>query len=84
MGGWRDFQKLELYQYHQKLHTENNHFSNGSKSFSCQYCQKVIWGTYALMMHEKTHTGEKPFCCKYCKKKFSREKDMKSHEITNF
>ncbi|XP_075434279.1 uncharacterized protein LOC142471325 [Ascaphus truei] len=49
------------------------------KTFVCSECGKCFAQNYALVKHQKIHTGERPFVCPECGKCFTQN----SHRVTH-
>jgi hypothetical protein len=49
---------------------------------NCNYCGKLIFGTYNLNTHEATHTGEKKYKCEHpgCSFSAAHKSNLKVHQ----
>lgn len=43
-----------------------------TKTFACNYCNRLFARKYDVARHKRIHTGSKPYVCPCCKKGFSR------------
>ncbi|CAL4152219.1 unnamed protein product, partial [Meganyctiphanes norvegica] len=62
--------------YHQITHT-------GSRTYQCNYCDKVLSTNSDVIKHQATHTRERPYQCSQCYKAFSRNYHLKHHLRTH-
>jgi hypothetical protein len=49
---------------------------------NCNYCGKLIFGTYNLKTHESTHTGEKKYKCEHpgCSYAAAHKSNVTAHQ----
>lgn len=51
----------------------------GSKSYSCNYCSKKVFGEWQWMLHMKNHVGAKAMECQQCGKEIKTRRGMLYH-----
>lgn len=49
------------------------------RPYKCEICDHEFFGSIALKIHMRKHTGEKPYKCKICDKCFSLNANLRKH-----